>query len=140
MNNDETELLQTILDKIEQQWTPEAIRLAEQITFWNCVQNILTGVLLLIAAITLLAFARSLVRRERAAQLEEGWSRNRPFKFNWKFNEWHGVHRYAFMPSVILSVSPLILALVKLLNIWNWIGLFDPRLRLAYDVFTKLMN
>lgn len=46
-------------------------------------------------------------------------------------------------PEWLFAVFPLTFAglfAIKLLNVWNWVGLFQPQLALAHDLFVKLTS
>lgn len=119
--------LQSILEKLTNEWAPEILDLGVRMAWYTSLSNILHGfILLIIAAGALFAICKlgttlnTLLMADNLTDLD--W---------WKY--------------VVLFAFALVIAVVAItvfflgdgvLNIWNWIGLFDPKVRLAHDIYT----
>lgn len=110
------EQLTELLRRLEHEWAPELLRLTAQIIFWDSVREILTGLLFLAACIIA---SRIFVARWRVTDVDAEIDKD-------------GVGMVAAAVAALFSGLG---AFPKLLDIWNWIALFDPQLAVAKRVF-----
>ncbi len=112
--------IEQILNKLTNEWAPAVLELGIQMKFWDGVGTIIIGVSLLGLSILLGMLSRYFWRKHRA-KLYAGCDFGAVF-----FG----------MISVLLLVPVGIL----LLDIWNWVAIFNPKLALAHDIFERLVK
>lgn len=100
---------------------PEALALAVQITRINAIGDVVIGVVLAAAASIAIP---QLLRLHRAAKAD-------PDSVGLLFAVVFG-----WFGTVVVGIF----AGICLLNIWTWVGLFAPELRLAHDALTRLVG
>lgn len=120
----EDELTQ-LLARLEREWAPAMLDAAARIVFWDAVGWLTIGALLV--AVTLVL----------AQQTRGAWRYCESDKYDPDKDGW--------MPPVMLVMGAgafftALIAAFILLNIWNWIALFDPRLAVAHRVLELVLR
>lgn len=119
--SDTAQALQAAFEKLGElahQYGPSALDTAEKVVQINAI-NTLTGIIgwgLVLGACVWLTF------RARSMAVDDG---------DW----WPGV-----FVCLALDLTFLIVVLIYLFDVWAWVGLFNPKLGLAHDVLTALMQ
>lgn len=68
---------------------------------------------------------------------KEGWQARRDAS---RIDEEAGVLRMIYSAiGVICTLAIVVIGCLELFDIWNWIAVFEPRLKLAHDIYEKLM-
>jgi hypothetical protein len=132
------EALTQILNRLQSEWIPSALELGVRITFWNCVGNIVIGFIFLVIAVSVPFIIRKVYRvlKSQETTTYKG--------MNLKFDDWDDwrketIYAIVFLSSIVIVLTSLV-AFANLFNIWNWIGIFDPQLRLAYDIYNAALK
>lgn len=121
----------TILTRLENELLPAALELASGIVFWDSFGALVIGI---VAAIV---FGLAAPRGVRSARLsiEITKARDERYRNDEEFDNLLWAIGYG-----LVSAFTLITALVNLLNIWNWVGVFNPKLAFAKIIFDRIMQ
>lgn len=138
MNPELQSILAKILGAMQQgltEYGPKALEMALEVQRWGCTGRVAAGLILLAFTI---------------------WGIPRALKTFWKemekFDEMRKTlaNRYdtptPVIPvlwavgSVIVLTLTSINALIYLLNIWNWVGIFRPDITFAYGLMQRVLN
>lgn len=116
------EKLSVVIDKLTKlvdQHGGSAVSLAVEVTRWSAITNICLGIACLAIAFASAKIAIYLHKKERASD------------YPW----------VSFLPysgpcvlAVILSFASALAAIFILLNFWNFVAAFDPKVGLAYNI------
>ena len=132
------ESLNQILTRLENEWLPAALELGIRITFWNSVGNILIGLICLVFVLTAPAM---LHRLYRTFEMQE---KRQYKKESADFDDWDDWRQFICILMSVLGIVTGIISFICVLHnffdIWNWIGIFDPQLRLAYDIYNAALK
>lgn len=120
------EQLQELLRKLEQEWAPEILEASAKIVFYESLGWIIIGLLFAFISGTII-------------------------RLSWKNKEWFkdGLEKGGSEGDFVFFVScsaffgsliPGIISLFILLNIWNWVGLFDPKLAVARQILNAVIQ
>ena len=126
------EALQTILTKLETSWGPAVLDVGTAITFWSCVNYLVTGFVLCIVSFALVQVIRS-VYRTLAKHERASYERDVPFA-DWDEERKMVMSMAAFF-GAFGALTAGSIGVCMLLDVWNWVGIFNPKLRLAYDLY-----
>jgi uncharacterized membrane protein YuzA (DUF378 family) len=126
------EALQTILTKLETSWGPAVLDVGTAITFWSCVNYLVIGFVLCVASFVLVRVIQS-VYRALAKQERARYEKDVPFI------QWDEPRSMIMVATAVLggigAIAAGLIGICMVLNVWNWVGIFNPRLRLAYDLY-----
>ena len=132
------ESLNQILTRLENEWLPAALELGIRITFWNSVGAIVTGLFFLAVAIVAPFIVRKVYLTLRAQEVK-AYERD-----DVEFDDWDGWRQHTVIAvsavCMFIMLFGFIAATINLFTIWNWIGIFDPQLRLAYDIYQTALK
>jgi len=118
--------IQQFLTKLQNEWAPAALDLGIRMTWYNALNHIIQGFMAAgLFSVCLLVFLR--VGRE-LDDLDRGESMT-----------------VAQFIRVALSAIAGIISIFwfigsSVLYPWTWIALFDPKVALAYDIYTKIIK
>lgn len=121
MNNELSNKLVEILNQLQSS-APKATQLAIQVIWYDCVGNIIIGIICILPAILCAIYFIKLLKL-----------------FTDK-NNYYTTDKYSFgmigcgAAFTILSVC----ILINFLDIWNWVGIFHPDLTLAHNLLGKI--
>jgi 4-hydroxybenzoate polyprenyltransferase len=114
---------------------PQVLTLATQTKHWESVGNLAMGFGFLLVAF----FIAVLAYRMSHAGIKGYFARERETKFT----ECTNGETTAFVVAVIggaASLIVLIIGLVQVLDPWNWVGVYAPKVALFYDIYQKLTS
>lgn len=117
--------LTQLLERLEREWAPEVLELAARIVFWDAVGWLAIGALCAVVAIVA---GRITIRHYRYVESDE---------YSYPSDEWRIP---VAMGSGIIATFASLCASFILLNIWNYIALFDARLAVAHRVLELLLR
>lgn len=116
--------LQELLKRIEHEWAPELLQLAGRIVFYDSLGWLIVGFLLTVAAVVIGLWSGKGFREEFREGNDEPVNSERAF---------------FFMLSIAASFVFGVVGSFILLNIWNWIGVFDPTLAVAHRILDTVL-
>ena len=115
-----------ILDKLEKlttQYAPEVLDAAASAVRVTGIGNIITGIGSMVSAAIVIWIAKNFANICRKKKEEEGY-----------MSEWElGMGLSLAVGGITGSVLSIVF-LFRLLNIWNWIAIFNPKLALAHKI------
>lgn len=122
------------LDKAMQQLTdlattyvPKAIDLAASVVQINAFHDLLIAVLLVsIVVLYHLLAAPPMIKRDEATRKAQHY-----YDDGWMF--------VAIIGYIITAIISFI-GVLQLLDVWMWVGIFEPKLRLAHDVWNMFLT
>lgn len=115
--------LNDLLTRLEHEWAPQLLRTAAGVAFWDGLGWIIVGLVLLILGIV------GTIVCVKCLWID--LSKNQPDISG------HGVAGLAAGLGSVLALTP---ALTILLNIWNWVALFNPELAVAKRIFDAVLK
>lgn len=118
------ETLNDLLTRLEHEWAPQLLRTAAGVAFWDGLGWIIVGIVLLILAIVGTVICVKCLRIDLSRDDRYDISN-------------HGVVGLITGLSALLTLIP---SLIILLNIWNWVALFNPELAVAKRIFDAVLK
>jgi hypothetical protein len=118
------------MGELAQQYGPDVVNAAVEVARFTAAGNILSGAVA--ASIAFFAFRWGTARGARAAEIcrkkgDEYWaSMEMP-------------HGFGCIVGFIAGAVCSGIAIERLASIWNWVGIFEPKLYIAHRVLEKLL-
>lgn len=106
---------------------PEALALILKITMWESLGNLLTGVVTLALAVVSFYITRFVLAKRRAAQ------HDRDFDGEMGWELLVGL-------SSLVTFALGVVTLATFLDIWNWVGVFSPEIKLARQALRAVLG
>lgn len=112
---------------------PDAVNLVLASTQIDCLQSIILSFIGVIVSI-ICGFIIFKIQKKIDADKKD----NKPYheRLTW-------IEPEAVLPALFAGLSGsiiLVISVITLLDIWNWVGLFNPKLYLAHQIIAKVMS
>jgi hypothetical protein len=114
------EAIRTLLEKLTNEWAPAALQLGVEMTWYDSLSHIIVGVVALLGCLICIRTAIRLWPSVSDVVVV-------------------GDREILFIACLVGSFVLLVFAIGGLMP-WNWIGLFNPRVKLAHDIYTALIK
>lgn len=130
--------MEDILRQLTNEWAPEALRLGEEMFFWWGVGNLVTGfVWLVITSISL----RTLYRWHNLyLKYDNMCEQSNNYDESHRLRVLRDKYDTVRAAPLLATIAFGLLTFIYLGNIWNWIAVFNPRIAMAHEIFTKLVK
>lgn len=110
--------LKELLTRLEHEWAPELLKVGSTMIFYNSLGWLIVGFVAL--ALTIIGTLTSIKYIRLDIELEQ--------------TDISGYGVVGIIAGLIATLS-LLPSLFILLDIWNWVGVFDPKIALAKRIF-----
>lgn len=104
-------------EELAKQYTPDVLDMALKVVQINGLQTLIIYFTWFIVGVSLILYI-----------LINGWSLRRETDY------------FTVVMPGIVGTGCLIVSSVGILNLWNWIAIFEPKLYIAYKIFEKVLN
>jgi hypothetical protein len=111
-----------IISKAAMKAGPQVMQFAIQHEHWCGVGDITIGFFFLVMTFVFLL----LVKKNWTAMIRSSYE--------------DGIPAAVGIVSAIGAACTLVVACVQLLNIWNWVAVFNPKIALFHDILTKFLS
>lgn len=123
--------IKTLLEKLANEWAPAALQLGVQMEWYDSLYHIISGILTIIICIAS-GYATYKLCMYINTLVESGDDDNQA-RAVWL------VTITALLGIVFIASFMAVFLADGALNAWNWIGLVDPKVKLAHDIYTAAL-